>query len=393
MAIAAHIKDSLEASSWIRRMFEAGAALKARHGADKVFDFSLGNPNLPPPAGFHQVLSEVAGDTSLDHSYMPNSGYADTRRAVAAQVSAEQRTGLSENEVIMTCGAAGGLNVILKALLNPGETVVVPAPYFVEYGFYAENHGGRLKTAPCRPDFDLDLPALAGAITPETRAVIINSPNNPTGAVYPESTLAGLGRLLTEKSREYDRTIYLVADEPYRNITHDGITVPPVFPAYADSLVVTSYSKDLSLPGERIGFIAVNSAAEGQEELLAAMTFANRVLGFVNAPALMQRVIAQIQGSRVDVEAYTRKRDLLCGILETCGYDFVKPAGAFYLFPRSPLPDDVAFVGKLQESLILAVPGSGFGAPGYFRLSYCVDDATITGAAEGFAAALAAVSR
>jgi len=392
MTIAAHIKDSLQAASWIRKMFEAGAALKAQHGADRVFDFSLGNPNLPPPESFHMALTEVAADPGLDHAYMPNSGYAETRRAVAGQVSAEQQTAVSAEEIIMTCGAAGGLNVVLKALLNPGETVVVPAPFFVEYRFYAENHGGRLVTAPCRADFDLDLAALESAITDQTRVVIINSPNNPTGAVYPAATLEALGRLLAEKSRELDRTIYLVADEPYRKIVYDDVTVPPVFTAYADSLVVTSYSKDLSLPGERIGFIAVNPAAAAKEELLAAMTFANRVLGFVNAPALMQRVVARIQGSQVDLAAYTRKRQLLCDILADCGYDFVRPAGAFYLFPRSPLADDVAFVQKLQESLILAVPGSGFGGPGYFRLSYCVADATITNAAEGFKTALASVS-
>lgn len=388
MSIAENVGKSLAAASWIRKMFEEGARLKARYGADNVYDFSLGNPNVPPPPAFKAALAETAADSSIDHSYMPNTGYPETRAAVAAQVSKEQNAALSESDIIMTCGAAGGLNVILKAILNPGEGVVAPAPFFVEYRFYAGNHGGEFATAPVKPDFDLDLDALDRVIGKHTRAVIINSPNNPTGAVYPGETLNRLGTLLSEKSAAFNRTIYLIADEPYRKIVYDGMTVPPVFAAYPDSLVVTSYSKDLSLPGERIGFIAVNPAARYKDDLLAAMGFTNRVLGFVNAPALMQRVVAKIQGRHVDTGEYARKRELICDILSDCGYAFTRPMGAFYLFPLSPISDDVEFVGKLQDERILAVPGSGFGGPGYFRLSFCVDDDTIINAAAGFRAAM-----
>ncbi|MDY6904478.1 MAG: pyridoxal phosphate-dependent aminotransferase [Thermodesulfobacteriota bacterium] len=388
MSIAESVSKSLAASSWIRKMFEEGARLKAEYGPENVFDFSLGNPNVPPPAAFKQALAETAADTAIDHSYMPNTGYPETRAAVAAQVSKEQAATLSASDIIMTCGAAGGLNVILKAILNPGEMVVTPAPFFVEYKFYALNHGGEFATAPVKADFDLDLDALDRAIGNTTRAVIINSPNNPTGAVYPKETLARLGILLSEKSAAFNRTIYLIADEPYRKIVYDNMDVPPVFAAYADSLIVTSYSKDLSLPGERIGFIAVNPAAQFKEDLLGAMAFANRVLGFVNAPALMQRVVAKTQGQQVDISEYARKRELICDILSDCGYAFTRPMGAFYLFPSSPTPDDVEFVRILQDERILAVPGSGFGGPGYFRLSFCVDDDTIKNAAGGFQTAM-----
>lgn len=374
-------------------MFEEGARLKAAHGADNVFDFSLGNPNVAPPESFKKALVDIASSPATQHGYMPNAGYPETRRAVAAQASTEQQADLSENDILMTCGAAGGLNVILKALLDPGDTVVSPAPFFVEYRFYAENHGGVFKTAPTGPDFDLDLNALSLAIDKKTKAVIINSPNNPTGMVYSGQTLGRLGALLSEKSRQHGRTIYLISDEPYRDIVYDGVTVPPLFPAYADSLVVTSYSKTLSLPGERIGFVAVNPAAACRQELMDAMAFANRVLGFVNAPALMQRVVARIQGRHVEIGEYARKRDLLCRILADCGYDFIKPMGAFYLFPKSPTSDDVAFVKILQEQRILGVPGVGFGRPGHFRLAFCVEDKTIQNAAHGFAAAMAAAGK
>ena len=391
MTIARRIADSLEAASWIRKMFEEGTALKAEHGADKVFDFTLGNPNVRPPDSFKQTLAEVARDPGIDHAYMPNAGYMETRQAVAAQVAAEQNSPVTGEDIIMTCGAAGGLNVILKAVLNPGETVVVPTPFFVEYRFYIENHGGRMVTVPTGAGFDLDLAALSGAIDENTRAVLINSPNNPTGAVYSAETLTRLAALLAEKAGHLGRNIYLITDEPYRDIVYDGITVPPIFDKYADSIVVTSYSKTLSLPGERIGFVAVNPAAACKKDLLPAMVFTNRVLGFVNAPALMQRVLARMPAERVNVNEYAGKREKLCRILSDCGYDFIKPAGAFYLFPKSPLADDVAFVPQLQKELILAVPGSGFGGPGYFRLAFCVDDRTIDNAAEGFKRAIDAV--
>ncbi len=385
MTIAKKIEDFITRSSWIRKMFEEGARLKAEHGADKVFDFSLGNPNLPPPEHFSQVLKEIAEDEAAGvHAYMPNTGFAETRRAVAGFLQKEQQAALSEEDVIMTCGAAGALNVILKAVLDPGDEVLCPAPFFVEYGFYADNHGGVLKTVPTCEDFTLDLAAIGAAVTEKTKVVLINSPNNPTGQVYSAESLAALGKLLAEKSRTYGRTIYLVSDEPYRKIVFDGIEVPSIFSAYTDAILVTSYSKDISIPGERLGFIAVHPEAGEKAQLLGALALANRILGFVNAPALMQRVVARLQGETVDVSAYARKRDLLCDGLADCGYDFVRPPGAFYLFPRSPVPDDVAFVRELQEELILVVPGSGFGGPGHFRISYCVDDATIVNAMPGF---------
>jgi aspartate aminotransferase len=389
MTISQKMADFIEKSSWIRKMFEEGARMKAIHGADNVFDFSLGNPNLEPPDVFKQALKEMAGNLSEGlHAYMPNTGYPDVRRAVADFLAKEQGVAITENEIIMTCGAAGGLNIVLKAILDPGDEVITPAPYFVEYGFYADNHGGQLVAVPTRNDFTLNIDAIAGAITPKTKAVLINSPNNPTGQVYSDENLQQLADCLGAKSREHGRCIYLISDEPYRKIAYDKINVPSVFTFYADSVVATSYSKDLSIPGERIGFVAVNPAAGQKQDLLNAMALANRILGFVNAPALMQRVVAMVQGAHVDISEYDRKRTLLCDGLAECGYNFTRPAGAFYLFPQSPVKDEVKFVQALQEEKILAVPGSGFGTPGYFRLSFCVPDQTIINSMAGFKKAM-----
>ncbi|MFP4347903.1 MAG: pyridoxal phosphate-dependent aminotransferase [Thermodesulfobacteriota bacterium] len=386
MSIAKKIEAVIEKSSWIRKMFEEGARLKAEHGTDKVFDFSLGNPNLSPPAVFEKTLAAVvASEEAKNHGYMPNPGYPHVREAVAAAVARDHGIPLTGNELIMTCGAAGALNVTLKTLLDPGDEVITPAPYFVEYNAYADNHGGVLKIVNTHPDFSLDLEAVAAAITEKTKAVLINSPNNPTGQVYPAEDLQALGTLLKEKSAALNRTIYLLSDEPYRKIVYDGVQVPSIFQAYPESIVATSFSKDLSIPGERLGYIAVNPEASHKDRLLAGMTLANRILGFVNAPALMQRTVARMLGeATVDVSQYARKRQLLCDGLAECGYQFVKPPGAFYLFPKCPIPDDVEFVRVLQEELILAVPGSGFGGPGHFRLAFCVEDAVITGAIPGF---------
>ncbi|MFP4452576.1 MAG: pyridoxal phosphate-dependent aminotransferase [Desulfobacterales bacterium] len=386
MVIAAKMEDFIEKSSWIRRMFEQGAYLKSVHGADKVFDFSLGNPDLEPPEKFKQGLLQTAENPNPGlHAYMPNTGYQETRRAVADFLKQEQGADdITENEIIMTCGAAGGLNIILKAILDPEDEVITPAPYFVEYGFYADNHGGRLVPVPAKSDFTIDVSAVASAITKKTRAVLINSPNNPTGQIYPAENIKELAECISKKSSETGRTIYLISDEPYRKIVYDNIEVPSVFSYYEDSIIATSYSKDLSVPGERIGFTAVNPKASGKQSLLDAMGLANRILGFVNAPALMQRVVAGLQGVHVDISEYDRKRRLLCDGLSECGYSFTRPSGAFYLFPKSPVKDDVEFVRALQEELILAVPGSGFGAAGYFRLTYCVPNQTIKDAMPGF---------
>jgi aspartate aminotransferase len=389
MTISKKIDSFITKASWIRRMFEEGGRLKAIHGAGNVYDFSLGNPNINPPPAFRRALRENAEKEAAGwHAYMPNTGYPFVRKAVADFVGGEQQAEVTENDIIMTCGAAGGLNVIMKTLLDPGDAVLTPAPYFVEYGFYADNHGGSLKTAATNPDFTLNIDAIDQALTEDVKAVLINSPNNPTGQVYPEENLKELGALLADRSRQFSRTIYLISDEPYRKIIYDGIRVPSIFAAYPDSIITTSYSKDLSIPGERIGYIAVNPEAAHRTELIGGMSLANRILGFVNAPALMQRVVAAVQGASADIGQYARKRELLCTGLETLGYEFVKPAGAFYLFPKSPVPDDVQFVKILQEELILAVPGSGFGGPGHFRLAFCVDDAVITGAMPAFERAI-----
>jgi aspartate aminotransferase len=385
MTVAKKVETFLERSSWIRKMFEEGAQLKAKHGVESVFDFSLGNPNLDPPSRFKEVLVDVASASGGGHhSYMPNIGYPSVRQTVSEFLSEEQGVAITANEVIMTCGAAGALNVILKAIIEPGDEVITPAPFFVEYSFYADNHGGVLKTVPTESDFTLDLQALRDAITPSTKAVLINSPNNPSGQIYSEESLLELGALLEEEGNRLNRTLYLISDEPYRKITFDGVKVPSIFPCYAETIIVTSYSKDLSIPGERIGFLAVNPKATYRKDLLAGMALANRILGYVNAPALMQRAIQSLQGVSVDATIYERKRNLLCDGLSECGYEFVKPKGAFYLFPKTPTPDDVAFVRALQEELILTVPGSGFGAPGFFRIAFCVDDETIQRSLPGF---------
>ena len=385
MSVAKNIENIISKSSWIRKMFEEGARLKAEHGAKNVFDFSLGNPNVQPPEKFRKVLLDTVKSLGYgDHAYMPNTGYPHVRKAVASYLSVEQEIPVTENEVIMTCGAAGALNIILKTILDPGDEVVTSAPCFVEYDFYASNHGGVLKTVPANMDFSLDMKALSAAVTEKTKAVLINSPNNPTGQIYSKESLAELGRLLTEKGKKFGKTIYLLSDEPYRKIAYDGVKIPGIFTCYNETIIATSYSKDISIPGERIGFAAVNPAATHKNALLGGMALANRILGFVNAPALMQRVIASLQGESVDVSEYARKRELLCNGLAEYGYKFVKPPGAFYLFPETPVEDDVGFVRALQEELILVVPGSGFMGPGHFRIAFCVDDETIVNAMPGF---------
>ena len=381
----------MERSSWIRKMFETGAALKTEHGADKVYDFSLGNPNAEPPAAFRETLSGLIR-AEVDHRYMPNAGYPEVRKKTAEYVSREQEVSVGAEQIIMTCGAGGAMNVALKAVLNPNDEVLVSTPCFVEYGFYADNHGGKLVQVPSLPSFDLDIQALASRINPSTAAVIINSPNNPTGRVYPEQNLCELGAMLNEKSMETGRAIYLISDEPYRKIVFDGINVPSVLKAYGNSIVATSYSKDLSIPGERIGFLAVHPEIDDRENLVGGMVLCNRILGFVNAPALMQRAVAQLQGISVDPSVYQRKRDRLCSALSEIGYQFEKPEGTFYLFPLAPGGDDIAVVDALQKELILTVPGSGFAGPGYFRIAFCVEDAVIEGSLDGFARAFRSVS-
>jgi aspartate aminotransferase len=385
MAIAQRVRQHMQAAAWIRGMFEEGIRLKQQFGEDHVFDFSLGNPVLEPPPQFHEALQHVVNNPRLGmHRYMPNVGYAETRAAIAAQLARTTGLGWSEHHIVMVVGAAGGLNVVLKTLLDPGDEVMIFSPYFVEYHFYIENHQGVSVVVPTDAHFNLDLQAIAQALTPRTKVVLINSPNNPTGVVYPAATLQALGELLTQKQAEFGTQIYLISDEPYKALLYDDIDYPDIYPYYVNSMVVTSHAKDLALPGERIGYIATHPACAETQELHDGLSFANRTLGFVNAPALMQHVIAYLQGVTIDMAQYARKRALLCENLAAMGYEFIKPQGAFYLFPRAPMGDDVGFVKALQNERILTVPGTGFGTPGYFRIAYCVEDRTIENAMEGF---------
>jgi aspartate aminotransferase len=394
MPISTKIKDYMERASWIRKMFEQGIELKNKLGPDKVFDFSLGNPNLEPPDEVHKAILDIMADKRPGkHAYMPNAGLKETRESVAAFLSKEHGLALSGEQVIMTCGAGGGLNVALKTVLDPGDEVLVLSPYFVEYFFYIDNHNGNGKLVKTKEDFTLDIKAIEAAITSKTKAMIINSPNNPSGRIYDETSLRNLGKLFETIKQKNNQTIYLLADEPYSKIIYDETRVPSVFQVYANSMIITSYSKDLSLPGERIGYVAVNPRMENWKQMVDGLTFCNRILGFVNAPALMQHIISKLQGVQVDVAEYQRKRDNLCRGLAEAGYSFIKPEGAFYLFPKSPIPDDVLFVNTLLQENILAVPGTGFGTPGYFRLAYCVEDRVIQGSMEGFRRAIRKFSR
>ena len=388
MAIASALREALSSSSMIRKMFEEGAALKKQYGADKVFDFSIGNPDLEPPPAFYRVVSELAekdaaGETPGVHGYMPNAGYAEVREELAKKISLDQRCAVPASHVVMSAGAAGGLNVVFKSILNPGDEVIVPKPYFMEYRPYVGNHGGILVEAPCGPGFDPDLSAIEKALSPATAALLINSPHNPTGRVYPAAVLSGIAALLRAHGRKTGRYPYLVADEPYREIVYDGIQVPPVLCAYEDSIVVTSYSKSLSLPGERIGCIAAGPGI--RDSLLpAALIYATRVLGFVNAPALMQRVVARLSAERAALETYARRRDAFMETLDAAGIGYVKPEGAFYLFAKTPGGGDGAFSDALKKRLILGVPGSAFGAGGWIRFAYCVDEKIIRASSAAF---------
>ncbi len=388
MPISEYVSRSMAEGGWIRRMFEVGIALKVQYGADNVFDLSLGNPVMEPPAEFHDALRRVAATPVPGmHRYMPNAGYPETRQTVADTLSAETGLAFAAGDIIMTCGAAGAANVTLRAILNPGDEVVILSPFFGEYIYYIQNHQGTPVIVPTDAQFALDLDAIDAAITPRTRAVILNSPNNPSGVVYPESDIRALSDLLTRAAQRHNSEIFIISDEPYRRIIYDELEYPQVFPHYERTIVVNSHAKDLGLPGERIGHIAVHPDYSGKTELLDGMVFCNRVLGFVNAPALMQRVVRAVPNASVDVAEYQRKRDFLYSKLTGMGYSVVKPQGAFYLFPKSPLPDDEAFVAALQEYNVLVVPGKGFGTPGHFRISYCLEDKVLEGAMPGFAAA------
>ena len=384
------VTSFLEKSSWIRKMFEAGLELKKKYGEENVYDFSLGNPDLPPPKKVKEALFKISegADKPYAFGYMPNAGSPATREKLANYITKEQGLEISPSDVMLTCGAAGGLNCLFRCILEPGEEVICLAPYFVEYGFYLSNHRAKPKIVLTKEDFSLDISAIEKAISEEVRAILINSPNNPTGQVYSESELKELGELFNIFSSKYNRPIYLISDEPYRFLTYEGVKVPSVFKCYKNSIVVSSFSKNLSLAGERIGYVALSPSLEGKEEIMDGLIFVNRILGYVNAPTIGQKILDFALGDNVDVAIYKKRRELMARVLKEAGYSFVLPKGGFYFFPKSPIEDEVEFVSLLQQERILAVPGSGFGRKGYFRLSFCVSEKTIERAFDGFKSAI-----
>ncbi|MCR5171713.1 MAG: pyridoxal phosphate-dependent aminotransferase [Treponema sp.] len=375
-------------ASVIRKMFEEGIEMKKIYGADKVYDFSLGNPDLDPPQKVVDAVKEVAADTTHGrHGYMPNAGYPETRAAMAKKVSLEQGVQLELNDVVITAGAASALNCVLKTILNPGDNVIVPKPFFSEYRNYVRNYGGILQEVSTKDDFSLDVESIKNALNEKTAAVLINSPNNPTGKVYTEADIIALAECLKEHAAKSGRTPYLILDEPYRAITYDGKTVPSAFDKYDSSIVVSSFAKNLSLPGERIGYIAVNPKAEDAKNLIGGSIFSLRVLGYVNAPAFFQKVVQKSWDAEVDFSSYEKRRNLLMGVLDKAGIEYYRPEGAFYLFVKVPAKfngDDMAFSDHLKKFHILCAPGKGFGGPGWVRLAYCVDEKSIVNSQEAF---------
>ncbi len=390
--VTPQIRQQMESASWIRRMFDAGLELKQRVGAGNVFDFSLGNPDVPPPGAAVAVLKDLADKVAqpMGLGYCPNAGLPSARAALARKLAAEQQAPVEARHVLLTCGAAGGLVTFFRAVLEAGDEVLCFAPYFVEYGAYAGHFGGVLRAVPSKaPDFAPDLAALEAAVGPRTRAVIICSPNNPTGAIYDAATLAALGALLGRVNAGRERPVFLISDEPYRTLAYDGAAVPPVLPVSPFAVVVGSFSKSLSLAGERVGYIVTSPAMPEGQVLMDALTMTNRTLGFVNAPVVGQRLVEALLDASVDVGVYDRRRKAMAAALTAAGIEFSMPKGAFYFFPKAPGGDDQAFVNLLLEQNILAVPGRGFGLPGYFRLTFCVDESVITRSAPGFQRAVA----
>ncbi|MDD3867276.1 MAG: pyridoxal phosphate-dependent aminotransferase [Eubacteriales bacterium] len=380
--IAKAITDQLEQGSWIRRMFEEGNRLRAIHGADHVYDFSLGNPDLEPPEAVRQaIISEAGRQQAGSHGYMSNVGYAGVREAISRQISQTSGRAVEADAVCMTVGAAGALNVTLKALLDPDDEVIVIAPYFVDYLSYIRNHGGRpVVVEVSRATLVPDLDAVERAITPKTKAIIINTPNNPTGMVYSEGDLRALNQVIDAQ----DHPIYIISDEPYRELVFTQRPAPSTMACLNQVIVCYSWSKSFSLPGERIGYVAVSPGCHDYDQLKKALGFCNRVLGYVNAPAFFQRVIEQSLNAPVDVSRYRKRRDLLAGILRRAGFSLRMPEGGFYLFPRSPREDDVAFAEVCAAEHVLVVPGTGFGFSGYFRLCFAVPDAVIEASEPAF---------
>lgn len=369
------MKPLVENNSAIRTMFEEGKRMAAIYGAENVYDFSLGNPNVPAPPEVKQAVLDVLAEepSTFVHGYMNNAGFEDVREAIAGSLNKRFHTSFHQNNVLMTVGAASGMNVILKTLLNPGDQVIVFAPYFLEYNAYIRNYDGQIVTVPPNTrDFQPDLKEFEKRITEKTKAVIINTPNNPTGVLYSEETLKSIGDILERKQKEYHSTMVLISDEPYRELAYDGVQVPYVTKYYDNTVVCYSYSKSLSLPGERIGYLVIPDELEDSSRVFGAASIANRVLGCVNAPSLMQRVIRRCLDAAVNVEAYDKNRNLLYQGLTACGFSCIRPQGAFYLFVKSPQEDERQFCEACKKHNILVVPGSSFACPGYVRISYCV---------------------
>lgn len=389
--VASQVQAQMANASWIRKMFEKGMELKKQFGAENVYDFSLGNPDIPPPQRTRDVLLSLADSAvqPLGLGYCPNAGLPAFREALAVFLTAQQHVPVKAAQVVVTCGAAGALTSFFRAVLEPGDEVLCPAPYFVEYGAYCGHFGGVLKPVPALPpDFQPDLNAMEAAVTDKTRVIIINSPNNPTGCIYGQETLARLGALVDRLNAGRERALFLVSDEPYRFLAYDGAVVPPILPLSPFTLVLGSFSKSLSLAGERIGYIAANPLMPDVDLLMNAVTMTNRTLGFVNAPVLGQRLAMALLDEGVDLSVYDRRRRSMAKVLTDAGIRFAMPQGAFYFFPEAPGGDDQAFVKALLAHNVLAVPGSGFGFPGYFRLSFSVDEAVIAKSATGFKAAV-----
>ena len=378
--ISEKMKPYVKNNSAIRMMFEEGNRLRAKYGADKVFDFSLGNPSVPAPDSVREAIIELVNttDPTVLHGYMSNAGFEDVRQTIAESLNRRFDTKFSAKNLIMTVGAASGLNVVLKTILNPGEEVIVFAPYFLEYGAYVRNYDGVLvEISPDTTTFQPNLAEFEQRITPKTRAVIVNTPHNPTGVVYSEETIKKLSAILEAKQKEFGTVIYLISDEPYRELAYDGVEVPYLTKYYNNTVVGYSYSKSLSLPGERIGYLVIPDEADGSEELISAATIANRTLGCVNAPSLIQKVVAKCVDAKTDLAAYDKNRQALYNGLKECGFECIKPQGAFYLFVKSPVEDEKAFCEASKKYNILMVPGSSFACPGYVRLAYCVSYETI----------------
>lgn len=387
-------------SSWIRKMFEKGLELKRRHGAEAVCDFSLGNPDVPPPAKARSVLEAIAAEAAkpLGLGYCPNAGIPAVREAMAGYLSRQQQAPVSAANVVMTVGAAGALVSFFRAVIEPGDEVICPAPYFVEYGSYCGHFGGVLKPVPsiAAEGFRPDIAAIEAAVTPNTRALLVNSPNNPTGCIYSEEDMRQLAALVDRVNAargDEGRPLFLLSDEPYRAFAYDGAAVPPVLPLTPYAVVLGSFSKTLSLAGERIGYVAASPAMPDGATLVNAVTLTNRTLGFVNAPVIGQRLAMALLDETVDLGIYDRRRKMMAGVLAGAGVEFSMPRGAFYFFPKAPGGDDLAFVDALQDELILAVPGRGFGMAGFVRLSCSVDERIIARSEEGFKRAVARLKR